>query len=115
MRPKTNTKPVPGKAEARRGTRTQRGYDNNWLRYSARFRQLNPLCADPHKIGCINPSECVDHVKRHKGQSDPLFWDASNHRALCTSCHNRKTAEEDRRKDRERETPATKLKRQAVR
>jgi 5-methylcytosine-specific restriction protein A len=33
----------------------------------------------------------VDHVVPHKGDS-VKFWDESNHQALCTRCHNRKTA-----------------------
>ena len=40
-------------------------------------------------------SAIVDHIKAHR--MDPkLFWDQSNWRALCKSCHDKKTAREDR-------------------
>lgn len=36
----------------------------------------------------------VDHIIPHKGNDD-LFWDMSNHQALCKKCHDIKTATED--------------------
>lgn len=33
----------------------------------------------------------VDHTLPVTGESDPLFWDESNHRCLCVECHNWKT------------------------
>ena len=34
-----------------RGTRTERGYDNRWLRYAAKYRRDNPLCVMCMKEG----------------------------------------------------------------
>lgn len=50
----------------------------------------DPVCVDPHKIGCHAPSTVVDHIIDHNG--DPkLFFDLKNLRGLCESCHNKKT------------------------
>lgn len=77
-----------------RGTRTQRGYDNRWLRYSRRYREENPLCVLCEKEGILTKAECVDHIKPAiNGQSDFLFWEPSNHRSLCWNCHSKVTAE----------------------
>ena len=72
---------------SRRGTRTQQGYTNEWLRASADFRARHPLCAMCLERGKVTPSQCTDHVIPHRG--DPvLFWSESNWQALCNPCHN---------------------------
>lgn len=80
--------------EQARDTRTERGYDNRWLRYSKRYLALHPICVECHKAGKFVRSQCVDHIEPHKG-NERLFWDADNHQALCNSCHSRKTVMED--------------------
>jgi 5-methylcytosine-specific restriction endonuclease McrA len=40
--------------------------------------------------GQTTPSEVVDHIKEVSGPYDPLFWDRSNHQALCFECHEKK-------------------------
>jgi len=79
-----------------RGTRTQRGYTNRWLRYSAHYLKQHPLCmCDDCKQRMVPlPSEHVDHIIPVSGPNDPLFWEPSNHQALNHACHNRKTARE---------------------
>ena len=77
-----------------RGTRTERGYDNRWLRYSKNYRLNNPLCVMCEKKGIATAAQCVDHIIPHEGDQD-LFWDKSNHQSLCNECHSRKTASED--------------------
>ncbi|MDE9591062.1 HNH endonuclease, partial [Xenorhabdus bovienii] len=37
----------------------------------------------------------VDHIIPIQGDADVLFWPASNHQALCQTCHNRKTVQTD--------------------
>lgn len=37
-------------------------------------------------LGELVPATVVDHITPHKGDSD-LFWQASNHQALCKHCH----------------------------
>lgn len=63
-----------------------------WRKYRVSFLKANPLC-----VMCkpkLNASTVVDHIIPHKGDIK-LFWDKSNHQALCYSCHNRKTAKYD--------------------
>jgi 5-methylcytosine-specific restriction enzyme A len=50
----------------------------------------HPLCADPFKIGCHNPSTVADHIIDHEG-NEALFFDFNNLQGLCASCHSRKT------------------------
>lgn len=80
----------------KRATRTQRGYDNRWLRYRRAFLAEHPLCAYCLKQGLLRPATVVDHVTPHKGDK-ALFWDETNHQALCKRCHDSvKAAEESR-------------------
>ena len=78
-----------------RGTRTERGYDNRWNRYSKHYRVKNPLCVDCEKRGIITLAQCVDHIIPVSGPDDPLFWDVTNHQSMCIPCHSIKTAKED--------------------
>lgn len=62
------------------------------------FLQAHPLCADPYGIhaeeGQAVAATVVDHIKpKRRGGRDA--WD--NLQALCESCHNKKTALEDKR------------------
>lgn len=70
------------------------GYDKHWEKYRKNFLMQNPLCVDCLKEGTYTPANVVDHIIPHKG-SRAIFWDESNHQAMCTTCHNRKTASED--------------------
>lgn len=67
----------------------QRGYDRRWQKYRKWFLNLHPLCAR-----CGAPATVVDHIVPHKGNKE-LFWNMSNHQALCKICHDKKTALED--------------------
>lgn len=49
---------------------------------------------EPHCRICGAPAEVVDHIAPHRGDWR-LFTDRANLRALCRSCHNRKTASRD--------------------
>lgn len=78
--------------DRKRGTAAERGYDWRWNKYSRWYRMNNPIC-----VMCRNgPSQHTDHIKAVAGPDDPLFWNPSNHQALCHSCHSRKTVKEDR-------------------
>ena len=71
-------------------------YNNTkWRQLSLHIRRRNPLCKICKDAGRITPSQCVDHIIRHRGLSDPLFWDKKNLQALCTSCHSKKTLKEE--------------------
>ena len=52
-----------------------------WRAASRMYRAKHPLC-----VRCGGLSECVDHIKPHRG--DPmLFWAVDNWQALCTRCN----------------------------
>ena len=80
-----------------RDSASKRGYNSRWQKARAAYLKAHPLC-----VLCMekHPPEytkatVVDHIKAHR--MDPkLFWDQSNWRALCKSCHDKKTAREDR-------------------
>lgn len=80
--------------DARRGTRTDRGYSNIWLKASKAFLVQHPLCAECLRQGKTTPATEVDHIVPHK-RDQKLFWDSQNWQALCHECHSRKTATED--------------------
>lgn len=81
-------------SDMRRGTRTERGYTNTWLRASKTFLTQHPLCIKCQEQNRITPATEVDHIIPHKGDKK-LFWDQNNWQALCHECHSRKTATED--------------------
>ena len=67
-------------------------YNNRaWRAYRLAFLAEHPLCCNPFDRHGLEPASVVDHIKAHRG--DPaLFWDASNHQALCTACNSHKAA-----------------------
>jgi 5-methylcytosine-specific restriction endonuclease McrA len=104
---------------ARRGSSTGRGYGSRWQKYRADFLLRFPLCGmgpsrpepklgadprDPHsqcrRAGRITPAAVVDHIAgaSNLGVAEAsfahhrMFWNVANHQALCTACHNAKTA-----------------------
>lgn len=78
-----------------RGTAAQRGYGSRWRKYRKWFLTQNPLCVKCKEEGKLTPATDVDHIQAVKGPNDPLFWEPSNHQALCHSCHSRKTVKEN--------------------
>lgn len=89
-------KPRPLK---QRGTAAQRGYDYSWQKYRERYLWHNPLCVRCEtELNKANLATVVDHIAPViNGQSDPLFWEESNHQALCRGCHSWKTRVIDKR------------------
>jgi len=77
-----------------RGTRTERGYDNRWLKESLYFRK-DKVCIHCDKKGVAKMSQCTDHIIPVSGPKDPLFWNTDNWQPLCHECHSIKTAKED--------------------
>ena len=77
-----------------------RGYGARWRHTSRRHLAANPLCLRCLAAGSTVAAECTDHIKPVTSASDPLFWLASNHQALCWSCHSTKTTTEDAGKGR---------------
>ena len=70
--------------DQQRGTRTQRGYDNRWMRLSAEAIRLQPWC-----------SECRATVDLTADHIDPLSKGGvavtvADVRVLCRSCNSRR-------------------------
>jgi 5-methylcytosine-specific restriction protein A len=78
--------------ERTRGTRTERGYDNRWLRYSATRLEEHPMCVGfpegYHSLPTL--ATVTDHILNAKARPDQ-FWNPLNHQSLCAECHRRKT------------------------
>jgi len=67
---------------------TARTYDAAWRKLRANFLKNYPNC---QATGCTLPATQVDHVKSVRERPDlRLAW--RNLRALCASCHSRRTA-----------------------
>ncbi|WP_213002631.1 HNH endonuclease signature motif containing protein [Winogradskya consettensis] len=73
-----------GKAEAKRGSAAQRGYDARWRRTRAAHLGRHPLCP------CGSIATDVDHIDG-LGPKGPRGHDPSNLRSLCHSCHSQRT------------------------
>ena len=76
-----------------RGTRTQRGYNNRWLRESKHFIK-GKVCVICEKNGIVKMAECTDHIIPHKGDME-LFWDITNWQPLCSPCNTKKAIKEE--------------------
>lgn len=79
--------------EKLRGTRTERGYNNRWLKASKAFR-TGKVCVMCEKRGVAKLAECTDHIIPHKGDEE-LFWDETNWQPLCIACNTAKAASEE--------------------
>ena len=91
--------PCPVHRPGRRSARASEWhglYDGRWRRYRLQFLREHPLCVDPYGDHGrrIVASECVDHIKAHRGDH-ALFWNPSNHQALCLPCNSKKAALEE--------------------
>lgn len=78
--------------DKQRGTRTERGYDNEWLRLRERKLAADPLCEECDKNGDVEFAVEVHHKIPFRGKNDSLRLDYSNLQSLCKRCHSRKTA-----------------------
>lgn len=87
--------PPKRRAPDRRASAARRGYGSRWRRYREHYLRDNPLCVECLKHGRYKPATDVDHINAVVGPYDPLFWEPSNHQALCHECHSAKTAKED--------------------
>lgn len=76
------------KADERRGSREERGYDWTW-RTKHRPAQLRrePLCRFCAEHGRVTQATEVDHIDGDSRNNDP-----ANLRSLCRACHSSRTA-----------------------
>lgn len=89
----TNRQDYQRALDKQRGSSHSRGYNNAWRKYRDRYLKEHPLCVMCMLNRIIQPATVVDHILPVNRGGD--FWLASNHQALCASCHGIKTATED--------------------
>lgn len=74
--------------EQERGTRTERGYDNAWLKLRARWLRLHPYCQfEPCRV-LRTPAVDVDHITPVR-LAPHRRLDPTNLRSACRACHAR--------------------------
>jgi 5-methylcytosine-specific restriction endonuclease McrA len=95
--PKHSTE-VRQREEAKRASRQERGYGPRWEASRKGYLARHTRC-----VLCNERATVVDHIVPHNGNWD-LFWafkdkpgQPANVRALCATCHNKKTATSDGR------------------
>ena len=83
----------PLHASDHRGSRTARGYDEDWQRLRFWFMQQpeNQLCRACALRDRITLAIDVDHIIPFRGRADPKRLDPKNLQPLCKTCHGRKT------------------------
>jgi 5-methylcytosine-specific restriction protein A len=91
--------PTLNRRKEERPTNHKQGKNNRafyqshrWHEYSRQYRKKNRLCVLCEAQGKTTLSQCVDHILSIEKGGD--MWNPSNHQALCTSCHSKKTKEE---------------------
>jgi 5-methylcytosine-specific restriction protein A len=83
--------PAHVRREENRANAHQRGYDRNWARVRKHKLSIDPLCEDCLDEGTTTAASQVHHVLKVCDRPD-LRLDLENLRALCASCHSRRTA-----------------------
>ena len=79
-------------------------YDTNrWRAERRNYIGNNPECEQCIRDGRRGiPATILDHIINIASlpdeQREPMFWDSNNWQALCTRCHNKKSAKERRYK-----------------
>lgn len=72
-------------------------HSSRWGETSRAYRAANPLCEECLRHGKQSLATSVDHIKALKDGGDP--WDDSNLQSLCARCHNRKTVQENKERE----------------
>ncbi|MFA6308613.1 MAG: HNH endonuclease signature motif containing protein [Clostridia bacterium] len=76
--------------DRRRGSRTERGYDSDWVKLRRRKLMRDPLCEDCLEKGEIEPATEVHHIIKVRDRPD-LRLDINNLRSLSKRCHSIRT------------------------
>jgi 5-methylcytosine-specific restriction protein A len=92
---KKNAKMGPRHWKGRGGT--ERGYGYRWQQASRLFLVEHPLCSFCLSRGYVVAANVTDHIRKHHGPTDPLFWDKANWQALCKRCHDSTKQQLDQR------------------
>lgn len=94
-------KVVRKEQDDRRGSSTERGYDNRWRKARAAYLRKHPLCVHCAMLKRVVAASVVDHIEPHRlmdalqsgdehriARARYLFWDVDNNWAsLCKPCH----------------------------
>lgn len=77
--------------DAQRGSASARGYDSAWRRHRLVYLARHPLCNDCLAAGRVVVATDVHHVIKLRERPD-LKTVESNLMALCSPCHDTRTA-----------------------
>lgn len=82
-------------------------YNNRHIYQSSRWQRLReqqlilqPLCEHCLLIDIVREANTVDHIVEVRDGGD--IWDIENLQSLCPACHNRKTAEERKKREKKK-------------
>lgn len=81
--------------DTRRGSSSERGYNNRWQKARASFLSRSPLCVKCIEEGKVVAATVVDHIIPHRGDT-ALFWDSDNWQPLCKRHHDSAKQAEER-------------------
>ena len=73
-----------------------------WTSLRRAFISRNPLCSICDANGFVRSADVVDHIVERK-DNDALRLNWDNLQSLCHSCHNQKSADEKRKRNRKQE------------
>ncbi|AWV07218.1 HNH endonuclease signature motif containing protein [Marilutibacter maris] len=76
----------PGSWRTGKQSSAARGYGYRWQQYRLRFLAEHPLCVMCQAEGRVTAATIVDHKQPHRGD-ERLFWEPTNHQALCKPHH----------------------------
>ena len=80
------------KASPKRERRSdERYHTHRWTKFSRWYRKTFPVCRE-----CGNAAEVVDHIIPARQIEAERFYDVTNMQPLCSRCHNRKRATDDK-------------------
>ncbi len=82
--------PLASHAADERTSSCRRGYDRKWRAFRLWFLAGNPLCVFCQEQGRLISATQVDHIQTLASGGARL--DPANCRALCHSCHSKRTA-----------------------
>ena len=87
MAAKSQNAPAASPGRSSDGVAKRSLYGRRWRRYRLAQLRAEPLCRFCLDLGRLTPATVVDHIRRHRGHADPLFWDVNNFQSLCKNCH----------------------------
>lgn len=89
-KPKTYS-PQGKSPDQQRGSAAKRGYDRQWRKFRIAFLRQHPLCEDCLENKRVTAATDVHH-KIKVALNPRLKLVESNCKALCSACHDRRTA-----------------------